>query len=79
MTKSEFYTPGNVIYSGYWGTYDLVLGYQEDAHGFIDYVKVCKCTVDGLALEPWRTHCTSPFRLGKPNGDRIVSTGHSID
>jgi len=67
--RREFYTPGNVIFSGYWHTYDKVLAYDEKPGGGWTLTEQ-RVNEDGspIAGEQPRTHSTPPDK-----GSRIVS------
>lgn len=71
----QHFTPGNVIYSHYWGTYDLVLAFNEpkDNNGYWS-VLVQHCDANGIPSTDYiegrkRSHCTTPDKR-----DRIVKT-----
>ncbi len=78
MTSKELYTPGNIILSGYWRLFDLVLDYKEDEYGHMEYVVVCRCDKAGNRTERPRAHCTAPWRPETAYGDNIISTGNPI-
>jgi hypothetical protein len=64
----KYYKPGNVIYCGYWRSYDKVIAFHNNHHSTWT-VTVAQCDHCGILIGPQRTHCTEPsFRLG----DRIV-------
>lgn len=63
----EYFQVGRVIYSKYWQSYDLVLGFSDkpkDANDWRQwFVTVVQCDKDGnrlVSAEP-REHCTNPF------------------
>lgn len=65
------FTPGNIILSDYWKTYDLVVAFHPATsdHGW--YVEVVHCTADGVRVagERVRIHYTAPSLKDKVCGN----------
>ena len=74
----DHFRPGNIIWSGYWRSYDLVLEFHPITRTRSHWeVKVISCDERGIPLpsaQP-RTHCTTP----EYSQDRVVGSGQPPD
>lgn len=66
---TTFFTPGNVLWSDYWRSYDLVIAFHPTTKYNGWSVDVIGCDPKGGPLpgERLRNHCTYPDKL-----DRVV-------
>lgn len=65
--QKEFYKIGNVIYCGYWRSYDRVLDFKV-VDNWNWFVTVAECTKDGIITGEERTHSTAFDK-----NDRVIS------
>lgn len=59
----DAFTPGNVIYSGYWRTCDKVIYFQESGSAWQVHVIACDDDGNELPGAQSRWHCTPPDLL----------------
>lgn len=76
MKRSDFFTPGNVVYCSYWNSYDLVISYYHDKNGWkVNVREVIPIQDEAGSITEWRPvhnvarqHCTEPS-----GNDRVVT------